>query len=330
MDQRERGVAAENRPALARPVRRRARARGIPPPTIAATPSAMQIEENAQAREPAAQIAQREAREGEARARRAAGESALAHAPAGRERLEDARTHAQRSVAARGEGGIMGDERQRRAAPRGQIEQQIDDRAPGGLVEIARRLVGDQQRWPRRTAPGPARRAAARRQKAARDNGSCRSASPTSAEFLAGPARGVWRASEFQRRGDVLERSHGRDQMEGLEDDADRARPESAPGRPRSRTPRRRRRSRRRLSGRSSPAMIISSVDLPEPEAPTMPTASPLRDCQTDVAQDMHAGRASAEAEVDAAHRDRRKDHRAKSLKRGRTHMAHSRASSMR
>src|SRR5271157_3437653 len=30
------------------------------------------------------------------------------------------------------------------------------------------------------------------------------------------------------------------------------------------------------LSGRSSPAIIMSSVDLPEPEAPTMPTASPF------------------------------------------------------
>src|ERR1700678_4623447 len=30
------------------------------------------------------------------------------------------------------------------------------------------------------------------------------------------------------------------------------------------------------LSGRSRPAMIIKSVDLPEPEAPIMPTASPL------------------------------------------------------
>src|SRR5271165_2244669 len=30
------------------------------------------------------------------------------------------------------------------------------------------------------------------------------------------------------------------------------------------------------LSGRSSPAMIMSSVDLPEPDAPTIPTASPF------------------------------------------------------
>ncbi len=42
--------------------------------------------------------------------------------------------------------------------------------------------------------------------------------------------------------------------------------------------------------------MIISSVDLPEPDAPTMPTASPLRDCQADVAQYMHAGGAPAKA----------------------------------
>ena len=34
-----------------------------------------------------------------------------------------------------------------------------------------------------------------------------------------------------------------------------------------------------------------------------------LADCQSDVAQDMHASGAAAEAEVDAAHRDCRKDH---------------------
>ncbi len=33
-------------------------------------------------------------------------------------------------------------------------------------------------------------------------------------------------------------------------------------------------------SGRSRPAMVISSVDLPEPEGPTRPTASPRRDVE--------------------------------------------------
>ena len=59
-------------------------------------------------------------------------------------------------------------------------------------------------------------------------------------------------------------------------------------------------------SGRSSPAMIISSVDLPEPDGPTIPTASPLRDCQADLAQYMHPGGARAEAQFDVAHFDRR------------------------
>ena len=44
-------------------------------------------------------------------------------------------------------------------------------------------------------------------------------------------------------------------------------------------------------------------------------------DCQIDVAQDMHASRAAAETEVDAAHRDRRKHHCPSTLKQSRPHM---------
>ena len=46
-----------------------------------------------------------------------------------------------------------------------------------------------------------------------------------------------------------------------------------------------------------------------------------LADCQIDVAQDMHASRAAAETEVDAAHRDRRKHHCSSTLKPSRPHM---------
>ena len=60
------------------------------------------------------------------------------------------------------------------------------------------------------------------------------------------------------------------------------------------------------LSGRSSPAMVISSVDLPEPEAPTRPTASPRPIVRLTLAQYMHPGRALAEAQVDVAQFDRR------------------------
>ena len=46
-----------------------------------------------------------------------------------------------------------------------------------------------------------------------------------------------------------------------------------------------------------------------------------LADCQSDVAQDMHASRAAAETKVDAAHRDRRKDHCSSTLRPSRPHM---------
>ena len=111
---------------------------------------------------------------------------------------------------------------------------------------------------------------------------------------------------QFQRRRDVLERGHGRDEMERLEHDAD-----ALPAKPRERVFVQRAEltpsiSTSPLSGRSSPAIVISSVDLPEPDGPTRPTASPA-DCQADVAQDMHARRAAAETQVDIAHFDRGK-----------------------
>ncbi len=80
---------------------------------------------------------------------------------------------------------------------------------------------------------------------------------------------------EFQRQGDVLQGRHGRHEVEGLEHDADPPPPE--PG-------------ERVLVeaheigllhedlagiGPLQPAITISSVDLPEPDGPTRPTASP-------------------------------------------------------
>ena len=68
--------------------------------------------------------------------------------------LDPARAHADHPVAARGERRVVRDEHQRRAAPRRQIEHQVDDRAAGRLVEIAGRLVGDQQRGAGRERAG--------------------------------------------------------------------------------------------------------------------------------------------------------------------------------
>ena len=61
------------------------------------------------------------------------------------------------------------------------------------------------------------------------------------------------------------------------------------------------------VSGRSSPAITISSVDLPEPDGPTRPTASPRAYMQIDILEDMDAGGAVAEREIDAGQRDRRR-----------------------
>ena len=91
-----------------------------------------------------------------------------------------------------------------------------------------------------------------------------------------GAVEGVGAAGEFQRDRDVLQRRHGRDQVEGLEHDADMV---AAEARQRVLVHAPRGRGRRRASGppvgRSSPASSIISEDLPEPEGPTRPTASP-------------------------------------------------------
>ena len=58
------------------------------------------------------------------------------------------------------------------------------------------------------------------------------------------------------------------------------------------------------LSGRSSPAMIINKRRFSRAGGADDADRFALADCQSDVAQDMHASGAAAEAEVDAAHRD--------------------------
>ena len=59
------------------------------------------------------------------------------------------------------------------------------------------------------------------------------------------------------------------------------------------------------VSARSSPAVTMSSVDLPEPEGPTRPMASPLTYIQVDVFEDMNARRAAPQRKIDAAEGDR-------------------------
>ena len=99
-------------------------------------------------------------------------------------------------------------------------EQQIDDLRAGGLVEIAGRLVGDQDRRVRR------QRARERHPLllAARQLGRIMVAALAQADggkLARGALLRVLDAGELERHRDVLQRRHGGDEMERLEHDAD-------------------------------------------------------------------------------------------------------------
>ena len=95
-------------------------------------------------------------------------------------------------------------------------------------------------------------------------------------ESVCGGGERIAAAAELQRDRDVFERRHRRDQVEGLEDDADPRRGAAGRARPRRACRDRCRRSRTRPAlGRSSPPSTIIKVDLPEPDGPTTLTVSP-------------------------------------------------------
>ena len=122
---------------------------------------------------------------------------------------------------ARGEPLVVRDEHQRRLPPPLQAEQQIDDLLAGLAVEIAGRLVGEDELAAGGTARGRARRAAARRPTAAPGNDRRDGRGRPRRSSSRAAAKASRRAGELQRQRHVLERRHGRHQMERLEHDAD-------------------------------------------------------------------------------------------------------------
>ena len=60
------------------------------------------------------------------------------------------------------------------------------------------------------------------------------------------------------------------------------------------------------VSERSSPAMTISRVDLPEPEGPDQADRLAAADMKVDILEDMDPGRAAAEREIDLRQRNGR------------------------
>ncbi len=185
------------------------------------------------------------------------------------------------AVAARGE-------RRRRASPapascRARVagEQQVDDLPPGVLVEIAGRLVGDEDRRIGRQragerdalllAAGQLRRIMMRAARQGRPRRARR------ARALRRRRRRRARAAPRRSRAPSWSGSGGRTGTRcrhcGRGSGPARPRRACSSVAPATMTV--------PVSARSSPAMTISSVDLPEPDGPTRPTASPVPICRS-------------------------------------------------
>ena len=123
-------------------------------------------------------------------------------------------------VAALRQRRVVGHEHQRRAVLAIAVKQKLDDLATGGFVEVSGRLVSDQDRRVRRDRARErdalllAARSLSRivRQPAAEADGD---------QLALGARRGVVDTRKFKRHGDILQRRHGRNEMKGLKDDAD-------------------------------------------------------------------------------------------------------------
>ena len=208
------------------------------------------------------------------------------------------------AVAALRQREIVGDQHQRGAALRVPGEQELDDLAAGRLVEIAGRLVGDQDRRIRRERAGerdalllaagelgrivvePVAQADRGKLRAARSNASGAPASSSgTATFSSAVMVGIrwndWNTMPTWRPRKRASASSS-------------SRPRSSPAT--ATVP---------VSGRSSPAATISRVDLPEPDGPTRPTASPVPICRSMSLRICDTCRAPAEREVDAGKPDR-------------------------
>ena len=185
-----------------------------------------------------------------------------------------------------GEVGVVGDQHQRGAALLAQGEHQVHDRLAGGAVEVAGRLVGQQQAGCRGEGAGqgdPLLLAAGelagqvgqpvtqpdRAQiglGAVGGIGAPASSSGTatfSSAVMVGIRWNAWNTMPM-RRGRI--RASASSDIAVMLLPGDATLPELA---------------------RSSPASTISRLVLPEPEGPTTPTASPLVDVEVDAAQDV-------------------------------------------
>ena len=114
----------------------------------------------------------------------------------------------------------MGDDHQRRVRRLPPREQKVDDGAAGDGVEIAGRLVGedDCRPWRHGTGNGDTLLLAAGELRRIMIDAMAKA---DGAKLFARLYEGVGMAGQLERDGDIFERGHGGQQMEGLEHDAD-------------------------------------------------------------------------------------------------------------
>ena len=128
--------------------------------------------------------------------------------------------------------GVVGDQHQRGAGAARRREQQVHHRSPVAWSRLPVGSSASSSRGSRREGAGQRHALLLAAGKLAGQMGQPM-AQPDGVQRLRRARHGVARAGEFQRHRDVLQRGHGRDQVERLEHDADRARGAAAPARPR-------------------------------------------------------------------------------------------------
>ena len=182
------------------------------------------------------------------------------------------------------------------------VAQQREDLAAGRGVEVAGRLVGEHHARPRdeRAGDGHALLLAAGQLGRAVPS---RSPRPTLLDQLVEPLGSGLLPGELERQHDVLLRREHREQVEELEDEADVVAPQlrelgvveagDVDAGDRDLT----------LVGRSRPARMCISVDLPEPDGPMTAVSRPRGDVDGHAAQRVDGGVALAVAADDVAWR---------------------------
>ena len=166
--------------------------------------------------------------------------------------------------------------------------EQAQDLLGRRAVEVAGRLVGDDERRIGDRARARSRRAAAGRPTARSDSAPSRSDEPDQRQRVLDVLAPLAprQAREQQRQLDVLERREHRHQVVELEDEADvRARASAASSPSDSRAMSTPATCDLARDGLSMPAIRLSSVDLPEPDGPISATKSPARHVEVDVDQ---------------------------------------------